>query len=217
VRITRVYTRVGDGGTTRIVGGAEVAKDDPRIEAYGTVDELNAVLGVVRASLPSSGLSAAAVARVDELLAVVQDDLFNVGTELAVPPEARWDGMYRVGDAEVERLEHEIDALNAALPPLAEFVLPGGGVAGAHLHHARTVCRRAERRAVALARQVPDLVPGPLRYLNRLSDLLFVAARWAVKSAGEAEVLWRNPSTVDRSRTAPARSSRKRRPSRESE
>jgi len=217
VRITRVYTRVGDAGTTRIVGGAEVAKDDPRIEAYGTVDELNAVLGVARAVLPSSRLPSDAAARLDALLAVVQDDLFNVGTELAVAPEARWDGMYRVGDGEVERLEHEIDALNAALPPLAEFVLPGGGVAGAHLHHARTVCRRAERRALPLARQVPDLVPGPLRYLNRLSDLLFVAARWAVHGAGETEVSWRNPSKVDRSRTAPARSSRKRRPSPASE
>jgi cob(I)alamin adenosyltransferase len=217
VRITRVYTRVGDGGTTRIVGGAEVPKDDPRIEAYGTVDELNAVLGVVRASLPSSGLSAADVARLDELLAVVQDDLFNVGTELAVPPDARWDGMYRVSDADVERLEQQIDALNEILPPLAEFVLPGGGPAGAHLHHARTVCRRAERRALPLTRQVPDLVSGPVRYLNRLSDLLFVAARWAVRGAGQSEVLWRNPATRDRSRTGPDQPSRKRRRSPKSE
>ncbi len=194
MRITRVYTRVGDAGTTRIVGGGEVGKDDPRIEAYGAVDELNAVLGVARAALSASLLPPEAAQRLDALLGVVQNDLFNVGTELAVPPDARWDGMYRVGDEDVLRLEQTIDLLNADLAPLAEFVLPGGGVAGAHLHHARTVCRRAERRAVTLAREVPDLVPGPLRYLNRLSDLLFVAARWAVNRAGEAEVLWDNPS-----------------------
>lgn len=198
MRITRVYTRVGDAGTTRIVGGGEVAKDDPRIEAYGTIDELNAVLGVARAALPSSTLPPDAVLRLDALLGLVQDDLFNVGTELAVPPEVRWDGLYRVGDSDVLRLEQAIDALNADLPPLAEFVLPGGGVAGAHLHLARTVCRRAERRAVPLGREVPDLVPGPIRYLNRLSDLLFVAARWAVHREGVAEILWRNPSKAPR-------------------
>jgi cob(I)alamin adenosyltransferase len=199
VRITRVTTRVGDGGTTRIVGGAEVAKDDPRIEAYGTVDELNAVLGLARVALRTSTLPSEAAERLDALLGVVQDDLFNVGTELAVPPGARWDGLYRVGDAEVTRLEQTIDALNADLPPLAEFVLPGGGAAGAHLHHARTVCRRAERRAVPLVRDVPDLVSGPLRYLNRLSDLLFVAARWAVHREGAVEIAWRNPSKAPRS------------------
>jgi cob(I)alamin adenosyltransferase len=202
MRITRVYTRVGDAGTTRIIGGAEVPKDDARIEAYGTVDELNAVLGVVRAFLPSSSVPDAATSRLDALLGLVQDELFNVGTELAVPPDARWDGLYRIGDAEITRLEETIDALNADLAPLAEFVLPGGGVTSALLHQARTVCRRAERRAVPLVREVPDLAPGPLRYLNRLSDLLFVAARWAALQAGEAEVAWRNPST--RSRTGPA-------------
>jgi cob(I)alamin adenosyltransferase len=201
MRITRVYTRVGDAGTTRIIGGAEVGKDDPRIEAYGTVDELNAVLGVVRAFLPSSAVPDAATSRLDALLGLVQDELFNVGTELAVPPDARWDGLYRIGDAEITRLEETIDALNADLSPLAEFVLPAGGVASALLHQARTVCRRAERRVVPLLAEVPDLAPGPLRYLNRLSDLLFVAARWAALQAGESEVTWRNPSKGPRTKS----------------
>ena len=136
-----IYTRTGDKGTTKLVGGAEVAKDHPRIEAYGTVDELNAVLGMVRShALPE---------RLDHELAHVQDDLFNVGTDLATPEADRWEGMHRVGDSEVERLESWIDAMNADLPPLREFILPGGGPAGATLHLARTVCRRAERVCVA--------------------------------------------------------------------
>jgi cob(I)alamin adenosyltransferase len=192
LRITKVYTRTGDQGTTQLVGGAVARKDDVRIEAYGTVDELNAVLGVARTSL--GALPDAARARLDEVLARVQDDLFNVGTDLATPPEARWEGMHRVGDAEVTWLEGTLDALNDALPPLREFVLPGGGPAGATLHQARTVCRRAERRTLAVCDLDPALLSGALRYLNRLSDLLFVAARWAAHQAGVPEVTWRNPS-----------------------
>ncbi len=197
MRITRVYTRTGDRGTTRLVGGDEVRKDDPRVEAYGTVDELNAVLGVVRCEL--SELPPEARARLDELLGRIQDELFNVGTDLATPEAARWEGMHRVGDAEVTALEADLDALNDELPPLTEFVLPGGGRAGAHLHQARTVCRRAERRSLHVADAQPELLDGPIRYLNRLSDLLFVAARWAARAAGVAEVTWRNPSKRTRS------------------
>ena len=198
MRITKVYTRTGDHGTTRLVGGAEVPKDDPRIEAYGTVDELNSVLGVVRAFLPTSEQGTWA-GQLDGILGHVQDDLFNVGTELATPTNARWEGMYRLGSAEVERLEQTIDSLNEVLPALQEFVLPGGGPTGALLHQARTVCRRAERRALVLVSEQPDLTETSLRYLNRLSDLLFVAARWSAHQASVPEVTWRNPANRPRS------------------
>ena len=190
MRITKVYTRTGDKGTTKLVGGAEVGKDHPRIEAYGTVDELNAVLGMVRSQeLPP---------RLDEELAHIQDDLFNVGTDLATPEASRWEGMHRVGDEEVERLEGWIDALNEDLEPLKEFILPGGGPAGSTLHLARTVCRRAERRVVDLHALTPEQTPGPLRYLNRLSDYFFVASRWVAKATDQPETLWRNPSKRQR-------------------
>ena len=187
MRITKVYTRTGDKGTTQLVGGAQVGKDHPRIEAYGTVDELNAVLGIARsvAAIPTT---------LEEQLAEVQDDLFNVGTDLATPEADRWEGMYRMGDADTEKLEAWIDALNESLEPLKEFVLPGGGPLGAHLHLARTVCRRAERRVVQLLESTSDQDPGAMRYLNRLSDYLFVAARYAAKQAGVSETTWRNPS-----------------------
>jgi len=191
MRITKVYTRTGDKGTTRLVGGTEVGKDHPRIEAYGTVDELNAVLGMVRSHpLPD---------RLQEQLATAQDDLFNVGTDLATPEANRWEGMHRVGDAEVDRVEGWIDSLNDELEPLTEFILPGGGPAGATLHLARTVCRRAERRVVDLHSLTPEQTPGPLRYLNRLSDYLFVASRWVAKETGQPETMWRNPSKRSRS------------------
>jgi cob(I)alamin adenosyltransferase len=192
MRITKVYTRTGDKGTTRLVGGSEVHKDDARIEAYGTVDELNAVLGIVRTLLGDDD-------PLDDRLGTVQDDLFNVGTDLATPEGSRWEGMYRVGDADVEQLERWIDAMNADLEPLAEFILPGGGPAGAQLHLARTVCRRAERRVVTLGHLDPELSDGALRYLNRLSDFLFVASRWAAKRHGVPETTWRNPSKRSRS------------------
>ncbi|MEN0066718.1 MAG: cob(I)yrinic acid a,c-diamide adenosyltransferase [Myxococcota bacterium] len=197
MRITKVYTRTGDGGTTRLVGGTEVSKDDPRIEAYGTVDELNSVIGVVRSFLPA-GEESEWASRIDAMLGDVQDDLFNVGTELATPTEARWEGMYRLGEVEATRLENAIDSLNEDLTPLSEFVLPGGGPVGALLHQARTICRRAERRALVVVGGQPDLAESSLRYLNRLSDLLFVAARWAAHQSGVPEVTWRNPATRQR-------------------
>jgi cob(I)alamin adenosyltransferase len=193
MRITRVYTRSGDKGTTRLVGGQEVSKDHPRIASYGTVDELNAIIGIVRVQNRSSGADALAVSRIDGILHAIQNDLFNVGSDLATRPEDRWEGMYRVGDADVKRLEDWIDALNADVGPLQEFILPGGGPVGAFLHQARTVCRRAERDIVQLLREEPGTGEGPMRYANRLSDLLFVLGRWAAHQLAEPEFLWERP------------------------
>lgn len=194
MRITRVYTRTGDKGSTRLVGGQEVPKDHVRIEAYGTVDELNSILGIVRVHNRTSGAEPEAVARIDQMLHRIQNDLFNVGSDLATRPEDRWPGMYRVGGEDVTRLEEWIDALNEDVGPLREFILPGGGPVGAFLHQARTVCRRAERNVVGLLRAEPEAGEGPMRYLNRLSDYLFVLGRWAAKQLGEPEFLWERPA-----------------------
>ncbi len=193
MRITRVYTRTGDKGTTRLVGGQEVPKDHLRINAYGTVDELNAIVGLIRVFNTRSGASTEAVTHIDTMLHRVQNDLFNVGSDLATRPEDRWEGMYRVGVDDVKRLEDWIDALNEEVGPLKEFILPGGGPVGAFFHQARTVCRRAERELVGLLREEPDAGEGAMRYLNRLSDYLFVAGRWAAKQLGEPEYLWDRP------------------------
>lgn len=193
MRITRVYTRTGDGGKTRLVGGQSVDKDDVRIEAYGTVDELNAILGLVLQANAST-VSVDARDRIESMLAHVQNDLFNVGADLATPPADRWPGMFRLGDDDAARLEGWIDSLNADLPPLKEFILPGGGPVGAHLHQARTVCRRAERRVVTLWRLEPETGDGCLKYLNRLSDFLFVLGRWAARAHGEPERFWTKPA-----------------------
>ena len=185
VLLNKIYTRAGDGGKTRLVTGETVAKTDPRVEAYGVVDELNAVLGLVR-------LETAADAVLDPILARIQNDLFDLGADLATPDRGAAAAL-RIVETQVERLEGEIDHLNADLTPLTSFVLPGGSRAAAALHLARTVCRRAERRAVAFAHEVsPEAaaVHGPaLRYLNRLSDLLFVASRYA-NAGGAGDILW---------------------------
>jgi cob(I)alamin adenosyltransferase len=191
MRITRVYTRVGDRGTTRLVGGAEINKDDARIEAYGTVDELNAIVGLVRTFNQRSEVSDDDVQRIDAVLERVQNDLFEVGSDLATPADSRWEGMVRVGDDDVSQLEQWCDAFNEDLGPLKEFILPGGGPVGAFLHQARTVCRRAERRVVTLSAADDSVGTGALRYLNRLSDLLFVLGRWAARAHGEPEFLWK--------------------------
>lgn len=174
-RLTKIYTRTGDGGTTGLADGSRVAKDAPRIEAIGAVDELNSVLGVLLAeSLPQAARAC---------LENVQNDLFDLGGELSVP------GHSIMTKAHVERLERELDGFNASLPPLKEFILPAGSRAAALAHVARTVCRRAERRLVALARK--HKVPPPMRaYLNRLSDLLFVLARALNRAEGRPDVLW---------------------------
>ena len=188
VRLTRIYTRSGDGGTTRLATGEAVAKDDPRVALYGTVDELNA----------SVGLAVAMACRADDLpqaqdlVAVLrqwQHVLFDLGAELASTPERARPGAPRVERAAIEALEAQMDAWNATLGPLEGFVLPGGHPVAAALHVARTVCRRAERLAVATRRRVPirDVV---VAYLNRLGDALFVAARHVDAASGTAEALW---------------------------
>lgn len=181
VTLNRIYTRTGDGGATRLASGAPVSKTDPRVEAYGSVDEANAAIGLAR-------LSTTADQRLDPILRRVQNDLFDLGADLATPEAEGGPPRLRIAANQVGRLETEIDALNADLAPLTSFVLPGGSAAAAALHVARTVCRRAERRCVALAAR-ESVNPEALKYLNRLSDLLFVAARIA-NDQGRADVLW---------------------------
>ncbi len=189
MRITKVYTRTGDNGGTRLVMGREVQKDDERIEAYGTSDELNSVLGIVRAEIARSAAPKEACTQLDAWLHAIQNDLFNLGSDLATLTADRWEGMRLVDADDVTRLEVEIDAMNEILPPLEEFILPGGGPVSAFLHQARTVCRRAERRTVTLQTR-QDINPQAVTYLNRLSDWLFVAARWVAKAMEEPEFLW---------------------------
>jgi cob(I)alamin adenosyltransferase len=189
VRITRVYTRTGDKGDTALVGGRRVPKDSPRIEAYGTIDELNSIIGLVRAFNEEKSRNAKAQRFLDEVLAKIQDELFDLGSELATPPDAEYSGMYHIGDAEVKRLEATMDRCQKELAPLKSFVLPGGGKVGAFLHQCRTVCRRAERDLLRLSRSEP-VSEWAIKYVNRLSDLFFVLARWAAKQAGEPEALW---------------------------
>lgn len=203
MRITKVYTRVGDAGTTRLVGGHELRKDAARIEAYGTVDELNTVIGLARTFNRRSSAEPSAVDVLDDVLRRVQNDLFDVGADLATRPVDRHPSMRHVGAAETERLEGWCDRFNGELPPLAEFILPGGGPVGAFLHQARTVCRRAERRVVTLQAEEPEGVGESMRYLNRLSDLLFVLGRWAARALGEPEYQWDRsapPAAEDRSK-----------------
>lgn len=188
VTLNRIYTRTGDAGTTRLASGKPVSKADPRVEAYGAVDETNACLGLARVHSVEPAF--------DAMLARIQNELFDLGADLATPPkpgEVEGDAL-RVSDAQVTRLEGEIDALNVRLPPLKSFILPAGTPAAAALHLARTVCRRAEREAVRLA-EAGEPVSGPaMRYLNRLSDLLFVAARFA-NDEGRSEVFWKSGAT----------------------
>jgi len=189
VAINRVYTRGGDKGETGLAGGQRVPKDSLRIEAYGTVDELNATIGVARATAEESLTGHAKLAELDAILKRVQHELFNVGSILATLPQDVHPRQARVTEAEIAQLEAEIDRMNAALPALRSFVLPGGCRLNADLHVSRTVCRRAERIAVALARQEP--IDGEIiRYLNRLSDALFVWSRWASHTLGVPEILW---------------------------
>jgi cob(I)alamin adenosyltransferase len=193
ISITRVYTRLGDQGETALVGGRRVPKDSPRIGAYGTVDELNAVVGLVRVfnaeRLKTRGAARKHHAWLDATLQKVQNQLFDLGSELATPPDAVYEGMFHLGEAEVTELERIMDACQKELPPLKSFILPGGGRIHGFLHQARTVCRRAEREVLALSRVEP-VGEWTLRYLNRLSDLFFVLGRWAGKHAGEKEYLW---------------------------
>jgi cob(I)alamin adenosyltransferase len=186
VVLNKIYTRTGDDGTTALGSGERVAKNDLRVEAYGTVDETNAAIGLARTQL------AAGEEGVDARLARIQNDLFDLGADLCVPRErakaAR--APLRITETQVERLEREIDDMNEALQPLRSFVLPGGSPAAAALHVARTVCRRAERIMVALAAEPDEPVNrAALKYVNRLSDFLFVASRY-VNDRGRRDVLW---------------------------
>jgi len=174
----KIYTRTGDAGETSLFGGARVRKDDARIEAYGTVDELNSFIGVARASWPSSSL--------DGQLHAIQSDLFDIGAHLASPGTSRFAGP---DAARVAALEKDIDAMESELAPLKTFILPGGSLAAAQLHVARAVCRRAERLVVAL-RDDDEATKASITYLNRLSDFLFVAARFANLRQGVVDVPW---------------------------
>jgi cob(I)alamin adenosyltransferase len=178
----KIYTRTGDDGTTGLWGGLRVPKDSLRVQAYGTVDECNAVLGVARAS----GLDP----ELDTLIAGIQDQLFVVGADLATPGESAT--IPRIGSDEVLALEEAIDSLETRLAPLRQFILPGGTPAAAQLHFARTVCRRAERWTISLANEEPINEQVP-KYLNRLSDFLFTAARAANANAGIADIPWNSP------------------------
>jgi len=176
-RLSKIYTRTGDDGTTGLGDGTRVAKDSARVVSYGTVDELNSVIGVVLAQqIPEA---------VRETLIQVQHDLFDLGGELCIP------GMAMIHAADIDRLETTLDGFNTDLPPLKDFILPGGGAAAAYCHVARTVCRRAEREVVALARSEAVRAEA-IRYLNRLSDLLFVIARVLARASGHGEVLWQH-------------------------
>jgi cob(I)alamin adenosyltransferase len=186
VTLSKIYTRGGDAGMTSLGDGERRRKDDLRIEAYGTVDEANSFLGVARAALSEASNEA----KLSRILAAIQNDLFDLGADLCVPEQAGATSRLRVTQNQVDRLEHEIDALNADLLPLTSFVLPGGSQAAAAMHVARAVVRRAERVMVALAAQPGESVGAPaLKYINRLSDFLFVAARH-LNRFGEGDVLW---------------------------
>ncbi len=191
--INRVYTRRGDQGETNLAGGQRVPKDGLRIEAYGTVDELNAFVGAARATVEQA--SAEALAPLAKILLRVQHELFNLGSILATLPEDIHPRQARVTDAEIAQLEREMVGMNAELPSLRSFVLPGGDRLNAELHVCRTVCRRAERACVALAR-AEDTPAEAVRYLNRLGDAIFVWSRWASHVTGARETLWEpNQST----------------------
>ena len=189
MRITKVYTRTGDKGKTRLAGGEPVWKDDLRVEAYGTVDEVLSCLGVIRVFNADRARTDPASERLEQELRWMQNKLFDVGGILATPPGHEFKNMPKVQDKDVTRLERLIDACQKDLEPLKEFILPGGGKIAGLLHQARTVCRRAERICVRLARE-DQVDPTVLKYVNRLSDTLFVLARWIAKHQGEAEYLW---------------------------
>lgn len=193
MRITKVYTRTGDAGQTRLAGGQQVWKDCLRVEAYGTVDELNASIGLVRAMNAEAATKSAATTQLEDDLRWVQNKLFDVGSILATAPGQSFPNMPTVREQDVTRLEQIIDRCQEDLAPLKEFILPGGGKVSATLHQARTICRRAERICIRLSREEP--VGAELnKYLNRLSDALFVLARWVSKTQGEPEFLWQRES-----------------------
>ncbi|NIO06723.1 MAG: cob(I)yrinic acid a,c-diamide adenosyltransferase [Deltaproteobacteria bacterium] len=189
IRINRVYTRTGDKGETGLVGGTRVPKDSPRIEAYGTVDELNSIVGLARVFNEERIHEGEAHRFLDRVLRDIQEELFDLGSELATPPESNRKNAFSVGEEQVKKIEGIIDECQKSLDPLKSFVLPGGGRLGGYLHQCRTVCRRAEREILRLSR-VEKTSEWVLKYINRLSDLFFVLSRWVGKHLGEPEYLW---------------------------
>jgi cob(I)alamin adenosyltransferase len=192
VRLSKIYTRTGDAGFTRLVGGQKVPKESRRIETYGTVDELNATMGLARVFNRRDTEDAEVREAIEAFLRRVQNDLFDLGSDLATRIEDRWAGQPLVEQADIDALEAQMDAWNEELDPLDSFVLPGGNAVTAFLHQARTICRRAERHIVALSREEavgPEVIP----YINRLSDALFVMSRWVTHRTGAEEFLWDKP------------------------
>lgn len=187
IHLNRIYTKAGDSGGTRLVGGQRIQKDDPRIECYGTVDELNAFTGAAR--VRAEGLSGNAGQALARILKRVQHELFNLGSILATLPEDVHPQQARITAADVKQLENEIDEANALVGPLRSFILPGGSALDSDLHICRTVCRRAERLLVSLARE-QSVPPESIQYLNRLSDAFFVWSRLANHAVGASETLW---------------------------
>ncbi|MDG2066760.1 MAG: cob(I)yrinic acid a,c-diamide adenosyltransferase [SAR324 cluster bacterium] len=188
VKITKVYTRTGDTGQTGLVGGKRLPKDHPRIEAYGSVDELNSVIGLALSFLAKKGASKRRE-KLGLILEAIQQKLFDTGSELATLPGDGYEGQITLQAENVEWLEEIIDAMNEELQPLKSFILPGGTSLNAFLHQARTVCRRAERDILKL-NQIDLVNPEIIKYINRLSDFLFVAGRWVTETLGETETLW---------------------------
>lgn len=191
MRIDRVYTKGGDKGETSLIGGERVSKADPRLECYGTIDELNAVIGLVIEALAAS----AGGPHLTPILRRVQNELFNLGCELATPSAEQRAKLPRIEMRHVEALERDIDAINDELPVLKSFVLPGGGYSSAYCHLARTVCRRVERLVVGMGEAEDIGGELPVQYLNRLSDALFVWGRWASLKDGKDEALWDSRNT----------------------
>ena len=188
VKITKVYTRTGDSGETGLVGGKRLPKDHPRIEAFGSVDELNSVLGLVLSFLVQKDASDRRK-KLELIFEAIQQKIFDMGSELATLPGDEYKGQITIQAEDAEWLEEIIDAMNEELQPLKSFILPGGTSLNASLHHARTVCRRAERDIIKL-KQIDLVSPEILKYINRLSDLLFVVGRWVTETLGEKETLW---------------------------
>jgi len=184
VTLNRIYTRTGDDGSTGLVGGARIRKNDPRVEAYGDVDELNCHIGICVTLATSPAES-----HIRERLVLIQNELFDLGSELATPFGAGWEGMPKTESSHVNRLESWIDELNEPLAELKSFVLPGGTLLNGQLHLARAVCRRAERAIIAL-NDIEQVSVHVIKYVNRLSDLLFVMSRAAAQAAGAQEFLW---------------------------
>lgn len=193
MRITKVYTKTGDKGTTGLADGSRVSKDNIRIESYGNIDELNTIIGICRQSL--NGLPENDNKLLDEWLFAIQNDLFNIGSDLATPLLSRWKNMILVGAEEIAMLEKMIDFCQENLTPLREFVLPGGTLLNAYFHLARTVCRRAERMIVTLS-NTEEINEFVMPYVNRLSDLLFVLSRWVQHKFESKEITWDKNSGV---------------------